>query len=100
MQVKLAPEALGAYYWRARLGGVGLGGGGRPKCGEPGHLHCCVSEGRCDDLRAGSCAWILVTWVTKLLTGSLPLYSGIWRIQSLPLVTLGLGLRTTLLLIL
>lgn len=60
--------------------GWGRGGGGRPQCGQPGHLHCRVLEGRCDDLKAGSCAWILVTWVTKLVTGSMPLYSGIWRI--------------------
>lgn len=50
--------------------GWGWCGGSRLQWGEPGHLQCRVLEGSCDDLRGGSCAWILVTWVTKLVTGS------------------------------
>ena len=66
--------------WRARLGGVGLAWREQAAIRRAWALPCPVLEGSCDDLRGGSCAWILVTWVTKLVTGSLPLYSGIWRI--------------------
>ena len=69
-----------------------LGGGSGQRGREPGRLHCPILEESCDDLSG----WLLcldschlgdkVHW---MFSGP---YSGIWRTQSLLLVTLGLGI--------